>query len=121
MCIRDRARRARDVAQAQLANAQAQASASGERGSDQVQAQAQLALAQAASQAARARLAQADVLAPTDGRVLLREVEPGQIVQPGKALLGLALAGPVEVVAQVDERFLDPVSYTHLDVYKRQP
>lgn len=103
----DEARRARDVAQAQLANAEAQASASGERGSDQVQAQAQLALAQAASQAARARLAQADVLAPTDGRVLLREVEPGQIVQPGKALLGLALAGPVEVVAQVDERFLD--------------
>ncbi len=47
------------------------------------------------------------MLAPTDGRVLLREVEPGQIVQPGKALLGLALAGPVEVVAQVDERFLD--------------
>jgi HlyD family secretion protein len=38
---------------------------------------------------------------------LLREVEPGQIVQPGKALLGLALAGPVEIVAQVDERFLD--------------
>lgn len=103
----DEARRARDVAQAQLANARAQASASGERGSDQLQAQAQLALAQAATQAARARLSQADVLAPTDGRVLLREVEPGQIVQPGKALLGLALAGPVEVVAQVDERFLD--------------
>ena len=103
----DEARRARDVAQAQLANAQAQASASGARGSDQAQAQAQLALAQAARQAAQARLAQADVLAPTDGRVLLRDVEPGQIVQPGKALLGLALAGPVEIVAQVDERFLD--------------
>ncbi len=103
----DEARRARDVAQAQLASAQAQARASGERGSDQAQAQAQLALAQAASQAARARLAQADVLAPADGRVLLREVEPGQIVQPGKALLGLSLASPVEIVAQVDERFLD--------------
>lgn len=103
----DEARRARDVAQAQLSNAQAQASASGERGSDQAQAQAQLALAQAASQAARARLAQAELLAPADGRVLLREVEPGQIVQPGKALLGLALAVPVEIVAQVDERFLD--------------
>ncbi|OLP05279.1 efflux RND transporter periplasmic adaptor subunit [Rhodoferax antarcticus] len=103
----DEARRARDVAQAQLANAQAQASASGERGSDQAQALAQLALAQAASQAAQARLAQADVLAPTDGRVLLREVEPGQIVQPGKVLLGLALASPVEIVAPVDERFLD--------------
>ncbi len=103
----DESRRARDVAQAQLVSAQAQARASGERGSEQAQAQAQLALAQAATQAARARLAQATLLAPADGRVLLREVEPGQIVQPGAALLGLALAGPVEIVAQVDERFLD--------------
>jgi len=39
--------------------------------------------------------------------VLVREVEPGQIVQPGKALLSLALAGPTQLVAQVDERFLD--------------
>jgi HlyD family secretion protein len=39
--------------------------------------------------------------------VLAREVEPGQIVQPGKALLSLALAGPTQLVAQVDERFLD--------------
>jgi HlyD family secretion protein len=39
--------------------------------------------------------------------VLSRDVEPGQIVQPGKALIGLALAGPTQLVAQVDERFLD--------------
>jgi HlyD family secretion protein len=103
----DEARRTRDVAQAQLASAQAQQRASGDKGSEQAQAQAQLAAAQAASQAARAKLAQTELLAPADGRVLLREVEPGQIVQPGKALLGLALSGPVEIVAQVDERFLD--------------
>ena len=103
----DEARRTRDVAQAQLASAQAQQRASGEKGSDQAQAQAQRTAAQAASQAARAKLAQTELLAPADGRVLLRAVEPGQIVQPGKALLGLALAGPVQIVAQVDERFLD--------------
>jgi HlyD family secretion protein len=103
----DEARRTRDVAQAQLTSAQALARASGERGADQAQAQAQLAAAQAASQAARAKLAQTELRSPADGRVLLREVEPGQIVQPGKALLGLALAGPVEIVAQVDERFLE--------------
>jgi HlyD family secretion protein len=103
----DESRRARDVAQAQLVSSQAQARAIGERGSEQAQVQAQLALAQAATQAARARLAQTTLLAPADGRVLLRAVEPGQIVQPGAALLGLALAGPVEIVAQVDERFLD--------------
>jgi HlyD family secretion protein len=103
----DEARRTRDVAQAQLDSARAQQRASGERGADQAQAEAQLAAAQAASQAARAKLAQTELLAPADGRVLLREVEPGQIVQPGKALLGLALAGPVQIVAQVDERFLE--------------
>ncbi|MFT5933198.1 MAG: HlyD family secretion protein [Hydrogenophaga sp.] len=103
----DEARRTRDVAQAQLDSARAQQRASGERGADQAQTEAQLAAAQAASQAARAKLAQTELLAPADGRVLLREVEPGQIVQPGKALLGLALAGPVQIVAQVDERFLE--------------
>ena len=57
--------------------------------------------------AAQARLAQATLVAPADARVLVREVEPGQIVQPGKALLSLALAGPTQLVAQVDERFLE--------------
>jgi HlyD family secretion protein len=70
-------------------------------------AQAQLASAHAAVVAARARRVQADVLAPSDARVLSRQVEPGQIVQPGKALMSLALAGPTQLVAQVDERFLD--------------
>ncbi len=103
----DDARRAVDVAQAQQASARAQTQANAEAGTDLVQAQAQLALAQAATQSARARLAQATVRAPADARVLVREVEPGQIVQPGKALMSLALAGPTQLEAQVDERFLD--------------
>jgi HlyD family secretion protein len=70
-------------------------------------AQAQQVSARAAVLAARARLEQAAVLAPTDARVLSRLVEPGQIVQPGRALMSLALAGPTQLVAQVDERFLD--------------
>jgi HlyD family secretion protein len=79
---------------------------------DDTQRAADVALAQqgsvrAATAAARARLAQAAVLAPTDARVLTRDVEPGQIVQPGKALMSLALAGPPQLTAQVDERFLD--------------
>lgn len=103
----DDAQRAVAVAQAQQDSAQAQAQAIGESGSDLVQAQAQLSVAQAATAAARARLAQANVRAPADARVLSREVEPGQIVQPGRALLTLALAGPTQLSAQVDERFLD--------------
>ncbi|NMM91534.1 efflux transporter periplasmic adaptor subunit, partial [Rhodococcus sp. SRB_17] len=85
----------------------AQRQASADTGTDVVQAQAQLDVARAATAAARARLAQTLLRAPTDARVLVRAVEPGQIVQPGKALLSLALAGPTRLVAQVDERFLD--------------
>ena len=103
----DDARRAVAVARAQRDGAGAQAQAVGERGAELAQAEAQLQQARAAVQAAQARLAQTVVHAPTDGRVLLRKVEPGQIVQPGSALLSLALAGPTELVAQVDERFLD--------------
>ena len=103
----DEARRAVDVARAQQLSAQAQMQANADAGTDVAQAQAQLALAQAATVAAQARLAQTALVAPADARVLVRAVEPGQIVQPGKALLSLALAGPTQLVAQVDERFLD--------------
>ena len=102
----DDAQRAVAVAQAQRDGASAQRAAIADQGSDVAQADAQLALAQAAVEAATARLAQAQLLAPTDGRVLQRLVEPGQIVQPGRALLALALQGPVQLVGQVDERYL---------------
>jgi len=103
----DDARRALAVAAAQLAAAQAQRSANAEQGAEVAQAEAQLAVAQAAVAAADARLAQAVLKAPADARVLLRHAEPGQIVQPGRALLTLALASPLQLVAPVDERFLD--------------
>ncbi len=103
----DDARRLVDVARAQQQSAQAQIEANADAGTDVAQARAQLALAQAATRVARERLAQADVRAPADARVLVRQVEPGQIVQPGKSLLSVALAGPTQLVAPVDERFLD--------------
>ena len=103
----DEAQRALGVAQAQLASARAQSAANAEPGTEVAQAQAQLALANAAAQAAAARLGEAVLTAPADARVLARLVEPGQIVQPGRALLSLALTGPLQLVAQVDERFLE--------------
>jgi HlyD family secretion protein len=103
----DEGRRAVEVARAQQGGALAQLRANDDTGTDVAQAQAQLAQARAATAAAQQRLAQAAVLAPTDARVLTRSVEPGQIVQPGAALMSLALAGPTQLVAQVDERFLD--------------
>ena len=103
----DDAQRAVDVARAQQNGATAQSQAVSDAGTEVMQAEAQRAASQAATAAAQARLRQAAVLAPADARVLTRQVETGQIVQPGKALMALALAGPTQLVAQVDERFLD--------------
>jgi len=106
----DEARRARDVALAQRDSAKAQAGAVGDAGTEIVQAQAAAAAGASAVEAARARLAQTALRAPADAQVLSRAVEPGQIVQPGKSLLTLALAGPTRLVAQADERFLDQLA-----------
>ena len=103
----DEAKRAVAVAQAQASSALAQRAANAEQGTDIEQAQAQLALAQSASTAARARLAQAQLIAPADAKVLNRLVEPGQIVQPGRALMSLATQGTTLLIAQVDERYLE--------------
>jgi len=103
----DETQRTVDVARAQQTSAQAQSLANADAGTDILQAQAQLDQARAAITTAQARLAQTQVIAPATARVLTRQVEPGQIVQPGKALMSLALAGPTQLIAQVDERFLE--------------
>jgi HlyD family secretion protein len=107
----DESRRALAVARAQADAATAQQAALGEAstqpaGTEVQQAQAQRAAATAAVASARARLAQTVIQAPADARVLERQAEPGQIVQPGRVLLSLALQTPLELVAQVDERHL---------------
>jgi HlyD family secretion protein len=89
-------------------------------------AEAQRALSAAATQAARARLAQAELRAPAAGRVLQRQVEPGQIVQPGRVLLLLALDGGAELEAAVDERYLSQlrpgqVARVRADAFPQQP
>ncbi|WP_294635630.1 efflux RND transporter periplasmic adaptor subunit [uncultured Aquabacterium sp.] len=122
----DEARRATEVARAQRDAARAQVQANEGRGAERSAAQAQVATAQAALQVAQARLDQLVVRAPGPGRVLLRQVEPGQIVQAGKGLLTLAVQGPLELVAQVDERFLgqlqaDQVARVLADAYPDAP
>ncbi len=46
------------------------------------------------------------VLAPAEGVILSRSVEPGDIVQPGKPLFVLARSGKTRIVAQPDEKSL---------------
>lgn len=106
----DEAQRALGVAQALQDSAAAQVQANTESGTDVNQAQAQLETARAAVLAAQARLGQTVLRAPSEARVLARTVEAGQIVQPGRALLSLALAGPTQIKAQVDERFLSQLA-----------
>lgn len=102
----DEAQRAEQVARAQRDAARAQVQANQRQGAEQLNVQAQRQAAQAAVDVARARLAQTVVRAPGDGQVLVRSVEPGQIVQAGKALLSVGVNGPIELLASVDERFL---------------
>jgi HlyD family secretion protein len=122
----DDAARGLAVADAQVAAARAQRDALAAQGSDRAQAEAALAAAEAAVDVARVRLAQTVVRAPAAARVLQRGVEPGQIVQPGRALLVLALDGPVELLAQVDERFLEELQVGQpatvvADAFPQQP
>lgn len=101
----DEARRADDVARAQLRSAEAQATAN-IRGAERVTAEVRVTEARAAAELARARLAQTRIVAPADALVLERLAEPGQIVQPGTRLMTLSIAGPVQLIAQVDEKYL---------------
>jgi HlyD family secretion protein len=106
----DEAQRSLEVAQAQQDSAAAQVQANAESGTEVSQAQAQLDTAHAALVAAQARLGQTVLRAPDMARVLVRTVEVGQIVQPGRVLLSLALDGPAQIKAQVDERFLSQLA-----------
>lgn len=102
----DEAMRTFEVMQAQASTAQAQRQAHDEPGLEQQIAQSALVLARANAQAARARLSYTRLQAPFEGRVISRNVEPGDTVQPGKTLLMLAPMGMTELVAQIDERNL---------------
>ena len=102
----DEAERQLDVTRSQLNSARAQAGAQSANGAEAQQAQSQLAEAAAALEAAEAKLAQTRIRAPAAGVVLERLVEPGDIAQPGRRMMTLALDGPVRLIVQVDEKNL---------------
>ncbi|MFZ9664715.1 MAG: efflux RND transporter periplasmic adaptor subunit [Limnohabitans sp.] len=102
----DESWRAFRVAQAQASSAQAQSRAHAPDGLEQSLAQSAWLLAQANWAAARARLSYTEVRASFAGQVVSRHVEPGDTVQPGKALLVLVPEGVTELVALIDERNL---------------
>lgn len=102
----DDARRTVELADAAQRSAAKQLDTARPSGSDVALAEAALAQARAAAEAARARLAYLRISAPAAGTLISRDVEPGQVVQPGKALLVLSPAGETQLVVQVDEKNL---------------
>jgi len=101
----DDAIQARDLAASQLATARIQASAAA-TGSDRHVVQAALEQARGAEQAAAARLDQLQIRSPAEGVVTERDVEPGDVVQPGRTLLVVARDGPTQLSVLPDEKNL---------------
>jgi HlyD family secretion protein len=122
----DEARRARDVASSAVVAAQLQAQAQTARGVEPALARARLAQAQASAAMARARLDRMRIRSPVAARVLLRQVEPGAMAQPGRVLLVLAQAGAGHIDVSIDERHLHLLSLgmparALADAYPEQP
>jgi HlyD family secretion protein len=102
----DEAQKAVDLAEAQLHSAQKQFDAARSGGSDHAVAMAALAQARANASAAVTRLRYATIVAPAAGTLISRDVEAGDVVQPGRALMVLSPAGETQLVVQIDEKNL---------------
>lgn len=95
----EQAEEAAAVARAAADSTRLAAEAAGAGGSVELQLRERLA-------AARARLARTTIRAQASGVVLTRNVEPGDLVQPGRVLLEIARDGDTEIEAPVDEKNL---------------
>ncbi|HEY2190416.1 MAG TPA: efflux RND transporter periplasmic adaptor subunit [Caldimonas sp.] len=102
----DDARKAADLADAQVASTAKQLQALRPGGNEQQIAETALVQARAAAETAQARLRYTRIVAPVAGVLIARDVEPGDVVQPGKALMTLSPFGETQLVVQIDERNL---------------
>ena len=98
--------RLRDVARSQLESARTQARAQESRGVTSREAVLREQEARAARALAASRLAQTTIRASLPGTVLVRTVEPGDIVSPGKRLLTISSNSETRLSAQIDEKNL---------------
>ena len=76
--------------------------------------------------ALQAQLDKTEVRSKVAGTVLTRDVEPGDLVQPGKTLFTIALAGNTEIHVSLDERnlsrlALEQKAFAIADAYPDQP
>jgi HlyD family secretion protein len=95
----EQAQEAEKIARAAADRARLATRASGPGQSEEMQLRERL-------QAAKAQLAKAVIRSGVAGTVLTRNVEPGDLVQPGKVLLEIAREGDTEIEVPVDEKNL---------------
>ena len=94
------------VAKSQLDAARTLVKAQDATGVQAREAEARQREAVAARELAESKLEQSTLRASIAGTVLIRDVEPGDIVSPGKVLLVLNSAGETRLTAQIDEKNL---------------
>ena len=95
-----------DIARSQLASARTSARAQGAGGVQSRELAVRLQEARAARDLAAYKLAQTTIRASVAGTVLVRAVEPGDIVSAGKRLLVINSSGETRLTAQIDEKNL---------------
>jgi HlyD family secretion protein len=98
--------RLRAIAKSQLESARTQARAQEVRGVVAREALLREQEARTAHELAASKLAQATIRASLPGTVLVRTVEPGDIVSPGKRLLTINSMSETRLTAQIDEKNL---------------
>lgn len=117
--VLEQAEEAEAVARAAADSARLSAESSAPGRSEELQLRERLA-------AARAQLAKTSIRAQSGGVVLTRNVEPGDLVQPGRVLFEIARGGETEIEVPVDEKNLavlavGQVAQCIADAYPDQP
>jgi HlyD family secretion protein len=102
----DDARKAAELADAQVQLTLRQWESTRAQGSDIALAQGAVTEAEAALQVAQARERYTSIRAPADGVLISRKVEAGDVVQPGKVLMTLSPHGRTQILIAVDEKNL---------------
>jgi HlyD family secretion protein len=95
-----------DVAESQVRSTQLEVAANRPQGSADLLARTELAQARATLATALAKLDYTTIEAPVAGTLIARNVERGDVVQPGKVLMVLSPAGATQLVVQIDEKNL---------------
>ncbi len=102
----DEATKNLDIARSQVRNAELTVFSNQPGGSDFTVAETQASQAQATLDAARSRLGYTVITAARDGLLISRDVEVGNVVQPGKDLMQLSPDGDMQIAIQLDEKNL---------------